>query len=176
MLQAAHGVLRRTMPVAARFAQAAFVVAPNRDAMEGLTRRLLGLLLAAGALSASTHALAAERCSERVLHDWRQDGAIRDAYSISCLREAQRNLPEDVRLYSSAADDITRALAHHVAVRGTSSTASPANASTETTGTQARSFDLFTRGTALALAGIAVAVALTIGLRRERRRPPRPQA
>lgn len=53
---------------------------------------------------------AATPCWERLVEDW-SDGAISNLYPIGCYREALRNMPEDVRLYSSASDDINRALA-----------------------------------------------------------------
>lgn len=56
----------------------------------------------------------AERaCWQDVLADW-SDGTITDAYEIGCYREALRRMPEDVRLYSSAAEDIERALAERL--------------------------------------------------------------
>ena len=49
-------------------------------------------------------------CWKRLVEDW-SVGGISNLYPISCYREALRHLPEDVRLYSSASDDIGRALA-----------------------------------------------------------------
>ena len=48
-------------------------------------------------------------CAERVISDWR-DGHIDGRYRPSCLRAALRNLPEDLRIYGTAEEDITRAL------------------------------------------------------------------
>jgi hypothetical protein len=48
-------------------------------------------------------------CAERVLSDW-SDGRIDGAYASDCYLAALQILPEDVRAYSSAADDISRAL------------------------------------------------------------------
>jgi hypothetical protein len=42
--------------------------------------------------------------------DW-ADGAISNLYPINCYRQALQNMPEDVRLYSNASDEINRALA-----------------------------------------------------------------
>jgi hypothetical protein len=52
---------------------------------------------------------AAPRCASRVLSDW-QDGRVDGTYPVSCYRQALAQLPEDVRVYSSAQSDITRAL------------------------------------------------------------------
>ena len=45
--------------------------------------------------------------------DW-SDGHIDGTYPLGCYRRALRALPDDIRLYSSATDDITRALARQV--------------------------------------------------------------
>ncbi len=45
-----------------------------------------------------------------LVDDW-ADGAISNLYPISCYRQALQNMPEDVRLYSDASDEINRALA-----------------------------------------------------------------
>lgn len=54
-------------------------------------------------------AAAQPSCASRVLKDW-QDGRLDGAYPVSCYRQALAQLPEDVRVYSSAQSDITRAL------------------------------------------------------------------
>lgn len=77
-------------------------------------RRLLILTvlaaLAAGLLTLGTStATAATPCWKRLVNDW-YDGRIDRAYPVACYRQAIRNLPEDVRAYSDARDDITRAL------------------------------------------------------------------
>ncbi len=52
---------------------------------------------------------AKQSCGARVLADWR-DGRIDNTYPVACYRQALANLPEDVRVYSTAQSDITRAL------------------------------------------------------------------
>jgi len=47
-------------------------------------------------------------CGEAVLRDW-ADGSIDDVYPADCYHAAIDALPEDVRTYTSAVDDITRA-------------------------------------------------------------------
>jgi hypothetical protein len=46
--------------------------------------------------------------------DWK-DGRIDQVYAVSCYRTALADLPEDVRVYSTAQSDITRALQARVA-------------------------------------------------------------
>lgn len=78
--------------------------------------RALGLVLvvaaSAGVLPATASAEAAAAtvvCWKRLINDW-YDGRIDQAYPVRCYREAIANLPEDVEVYSSARDDIRRAL------------------------------------------------------------------
>lgn len=61
------------------------------------------------AMSAPRSASAAADCGATVISDWR-DGQIDGAYAPRCYREALSELPEDIRIYSSAQDDINRAL------------------------------------------------------------------
>ena len=49
-------------------------------------------------------------CAARVVEDWRSDGRIDGLYAGSCYLGVLAALPEDVRTYTSAADDITRAM------------------------------------------------------------------
>jgi hypothetical protein len=67
----------------------------------------LAVLIASEVGAAST--ASAATCSQRVIADWR-DGHIDGTYGPRCLRAALRNLPEDLRIYGSAEEDITRAL------------------------------------------------------------------
>jgi hypothetical protein len=60
-------------------------------------------------LSSATQATAAPSCWQQLLHDW-ADGRLDGAYSVSCYRQALAHLPEDLRVYSSAPDDIEAAL------------------------------------------------------------------
>ena len=67
---------------------------------------------AAALLSAVAHpapAAAATPCWKALLNDW-YDGRIDNAYPIHCYEEALSHLPADVQTYSSAHDDILRAL------------------------------------------------------------------
>jgi hypothetical protein len=66
----------------------------------------LGLLLAGPAA-------ATPPCWKTLINDW-YDGRIDGTYAIPCYREAINHLPPDVDQYSSAADDIRRALAERI--------------------------------------------------------------
>jgi hypothetical protein len=71
-----------------------------------LVLALVGLL---AALAFSTTGQAATGCASALLQDWR-DGRIDGTYPVSCYRAALDQMPEDVRIYSSAESDIKRAL------------------------------------------------------------------
>jgi hypothetical protein len=73
--------------------------------------RLLPALVAACASFAvfSPPANAATPCWKLLLNDW-YDGTINNVYPIHCYHDAIKHLPTDIKVYSSAADDINRAL------------------------------------------------------------------
>jgi hypothetical protein len=72
----------------------------------------VGLLL----LALPGTAAAKTPCWKQVLNDWSNGRAI-GVYPLHCYRDAIRNLPEDLRDYSSAADDIQAALQAQIAKR-----------------------------------------------------------
>jgi len=72
-----------------------------------------GLLLA---VFSAAPAAAKAPCWKQVLNDWSNSRAI-GHYPLHCYREAIRNLPEDLRDYSSAADDILAALQGEISNR-----------------------------------------------------------
>lgn len=65
---------------------------------------------AIGAAAAPTPAAAASPCWKRLLDDWVDNVRIDKAYPAACYREAIKHLKGDLRDYSSAAEDIQRAL------------------------------------------------------------------
>jgi hypothetical protein len=69
---------------------------------------LVAALAAAAALPSS--ARAADPCWLRVQNDWLADGAINGHYSVKCLQQALKNVPEDLRDYSNITDAIDAAL------------------------------------------------------------------
>jgi hypothetical protein len=71
---------------------------------------MFATVAAAVAAVAAPPGSAAKPCWQVLVQDW-SDGAISNLYPINCYRQALQNMPEDVRLYSNASDDINRALA-----------------------------------------------------------------
>jgi hypothetical protein len=71
--------------------------------------------LAAGAARPAP-AAAATPCWKKLLNDW-YDGRINNTYAVHCYRDALKHLPTDVQEYSSAHDDILRALQSAIAKR-----------------------------------------------------------
>ena len=78
-----------------------------------MSPRGLKLFLALGALLAalvfSGAGQAKPDCASTLLNDWR-NGRIDGTYSVACYQAALAQLPEDLRIYSSAESDIKRAL------------------------------------------------------------------
>ena len=68
---------------------------------------VLTALLAALVLSGTGQAQTS--CFSAVLNDWR-DGRIDGNHSVACYQTALAQLPEDLRIYSSAETDIKRAM------------------------------------------------------------------
>jgi hypothetical protein len=71
------------------------------------SRRLAYLLAAlalacaaAVALSAPPAAEAAKPCWKRLIDDWVDNGRFDGTYSASCIEQARKHLPEDIRAYS----------------------------------------------------------------------------
>jgi hypothetical protein len=82
-----------------------------------LKASLLALLVAAAFVGAGAHPAAAQAatpCWKQLLNDW-YDGRIDNTYPVHCYREALKHLPSDVQTYSSAHDDILRALQSAIA-------------------------------------------------------------
>jgi hypothetical protein len=55
-------------------------------------------------------AAAASACAQEVIGDWADNGTVDGTYPAECYDNAIAELPEDLRSYSSAAEDISRAL------------------------------------------------------------------
>jgi len=69
---------------------------------------LVALLLLA--LLAAAPSAAAESCGKKVIDDWYADGRVDGTFPPHCYDDAIEILPRDVRDYSSAKEDIERAL------------------------------------------------------------------
>jgi hypothetical protein len=52
-------------------------------------------------------------CAEVLVRDW-ADGRIDGTYPVVCYRAALKSLPTDLRIYSSAPDDISEALRQRI--------------------------------------------------------------
>ena len=70
---------------------------------------LVAILAAALAALAPAGASGAANCGDAVLAEW-SNGGIHRSFPLRCYGEALRRMPQDVRNYSTAADDIERAL------------------------------------------------------------------
>ncbi|HET7128514.1 MAG TPA: hypothetical protein VFJ93_05505 [Gaiellaceae bacterium] len=74
---------------------------------------LVGVAIAALGLTVAVArpapAAAATPCWKALLNDW-YDGRIDNTYALHCYQDALKHLPADVQTYSSAHDDILRAL------------------------------------------------------------------
>ena len=66
-------------------------------------------LLALSGCGSSAELQAENACGQAVLIDW-ADGRIDESYPGPCYMAAIDTLPEDVRAYTTAKDDISRAL------------------------------------------------------------------
>ena len=78
---------------------------PSRRAVRAVVLLAAFVLL----LVATAPASAAQSCGRKVIDDW-WDGRIDGTYELHCYDDAIEILPRDVRDYSSAEDDIKRAL------------------------------------------------------------------
>jgi cobalamin biosynthesis Mg chelatase CobN len=105
--------------------------------------------LAALAVSAAP-AQSATPCWKLLLNDW-YDGKIDHVYPIHCYHDAIKHLPTDIKVYSSAADDINRALRQaldakkaagnnnsHTTTSSNNSNTTPAPTTTRSTPTKTR--------------------------------------
>jgi hypothetical protein len=79
-------------------------------------KTLVRAAVIAGALLMATvrPAAAATPCWKALLNDW-YDGRIDNTYALHCYTDALKHLPPDVQTYSSAHDDIERALQSAIA-------------------------------------------------------------
>ena len=85
-------------------------------------------------LAVASPADAAKSCGRAVIDDWYDDGRVDGTYALHCYDDAIDALPLDVRDYSSAKDDIERALQARMNGQGAppaTSDPTPGSSSTE---------------------------------------------
>jgi len=83
---------------------------------QGRFRLLFAVAAGLAALACAGTAEASSGCAARLIADWRA-GGLDHTYPVSCYRQALAHLPEDIRVYSSAQSDITRALQSRLGTR-----------------------------------------------------------
>jgi hypothetical protein len=71
---------------------------------------LLVLAALVSLLALAGPAAAAPSCARQVIDDWYDDGRVDGTYPLHCYDDAIEILPRDVEIYSSAKEDIQRAL------------------------------------------------------------------
>jgi hypothetical protein len=85
--------------------------APRPTAPRAALRALVTAALAcAVGLTIAGTAAAASACGKKVIDDWYDNGRVDGTYQLHCYDDAIDALPRDVRDYSSAKEDIERAL------------------------------------------------------------------
>ena len=77
--------------------------------VRSLTLVLVSAIVAGAFAFAAAPAPAASGCAAAVLQDW-HNGRLGSTYAPACYRQALSTLPEDIRIYSTAENDINRAL------------------------------------------------------------------
>jgi hypothetical protein len=95
--------------------------------MKGLFQvAVVRLLVAAGVLFVGVASAAGgAACWQQVINDWADNSRVDGRYEIHCYQEALRRLPEDMRAYSSAPDDIARAMREEIRRREQESAPAP---------------------------------------------------
>ena len=83
--------------------------AANQRARTAL-RALVLVAAFAALLVLAAPAAAAKSCGRQVIDDWYEDGRVDGTYALHCYDDAIDSLPRDVRDYSSAKEEIQRAL------------------------------------------------------------------
>ena len=81
----------------------------KRPHILGMLAAAVALLVVVTACGSARESAGGPSCSDAILSDW-ADGRIDGTYDAGCYLAAIDALPEDVRAYSSAEDDISRAL------------------------------------------------------------------
>ena len=119
-LPAAHpgiNAVRKTLHTALAYVQASqrstTILTIPKSRHRTIARVLFALVPLAtlvAMLLAAAPATAAPSCARQVIDDWYDDGRVDRTYPLHCYDDAIEALPPDVRDYSSAKEDIQRAL------------------------------------------------------------------
>jgi hypothetical protein len=86
------------------------IPAAANQTVRGALRVLVLAAALVGVLAVASPAAAATSCGRAVIDDWYDNGRVDGTYALHCYDDAIEILPRDVRDYSSAKDDIQRAL------------------------------------------------------------------
>jgi hypothetical protein len=86
------------------------IAIPTAVQLRALVVALVVALLAGLAAAAPATAAKKPSCAEQVVADWYDNGRVDYLYPLHCYREAIKSLPPDVKDYSSAKEEIERAL------------------------------------------------------------------
>ncbi len=86
------------------------IPAATHEPVRGALRVLVVVAAFLTVLAVASPAGAAESCGRQVIDDWYDNGRVDGTYALHCYDDAIEILPRDVRDYSSAKDDIQRAL------------------------------------------------------------------
>jgi hypothetical protein len=86
------------------------IPAAAHEPVRGALRVLVFLAAFVAVLAVASPAGAAKSCGRAVIDDWYDNGRVDGTYALHCYDDAIQILPRDVRDYSSAKDDIQRAL------------------------------------------------------------------
>jgi hypothetical protein len=85
-------------------------ITSRHQTIERLLLALAPIAVVVAVLFAAAPASAAPSCARQVIDDWYDDGRVDRTYPLHCYDDAIEALPPDVRDYSSAKEDIQRAL------------------------------------------------------------------
>ena len=82
----------------------------RHQTIRGVLYALAPIAALVALLGAAAPASAAPSCARQVIDDWYEGGRVDRTYPLHCYDDAIEALPPDVRDYSSAKEDIQRAL------------------------------------------------------------------
>jgi len=86
------------------------LISAAHDHVRTAPRVLVLVVTLVALLAFASPAAAAKSCGRAVIDDWYDDGRVDGTYALHCYDDAIEILPRDVRDYSSAKEDIQRAL------------------------------------------------------------------